>query len=364
MTKKIYLFLLIVLVSSLGSKAQMFEFSARDAAKLPKRKLIVILQSEESDILNRIKKDPEKIQRYKSLITYSNNLLKKTVINFWKAGQPIEFRTFEDCKKIAETDSAQFYMTLDFTSLRVNENVQLYHLKPDTLNIYGLRRELMRRSEYGYFELKLLEKFRAAAFYTFHIPASIPNEYDFIAAIQFMSALVKEKLNDPKFSTRDYELKIQQANGILARRTLMVDSVVVNKQFKSYAYIKKEYDSLCLYQLSNPQEIAAKAYTKDTAFAYLCIVPYLDPIGRGQSYMGTTGGNLNDYEKRVYFMQLIFDIGTGELLYYDKSEENVVIVRDWRRFLRYSREKPFTLPNFKSPNPYQQQQNQYPQNQY
>ncbi len=365
MLKKVYLFLLISIASSVALRAQMFEFSSRDAAKLTNRKLIVILQEEDPDVLKRIKKDVEKTKRYKSLITYTNNLLRKTTTNFWKTSQPIEFKTFDECKALSTSDTSHSYITLDYTSLRVNENVQMYHLKPDTLNVYGLRNELMRRKEFGYFELKLIEKFRSIALYSFYTPASIPNEFDFICAVQFMSSLMKEKLSNPKFSTRDYELKIQQNNGTLARRNLMVDSNIVNKQYKSYSYIVKEYDSLCLYQLSNPVEIAAKTYSRDTAFAYLCVVPYLDPIARGQSFIGTSGGNLNDYEKKVYFMQLIFDMGTGELIYYDKTEESAIVVKDWKRFMRYSRENPFTLPNLKniqkSISPYQQQnqQNQY-----
>lgn len=364
MMKKIYLFLLIFGATSLGMNAQLFEFSSRDAAKLTNRKLIVVLQDEVSEVLHRIKKDEAKIKRYKALIAYTNDLLRKTVPNFWNGDQPIEFRTFQECKKLMDSSTA--YITLDFTSLRLNENTQLYLLKPDTNDLYRVRSELMQRKEYGCFELKLIEKFNATAFYTFSTPSSIPNEYDFIVAIQFMSALIREKLNDPKFSTRDYELKIQKINGTLARRTLMADSNIVNKQSKSYAYIAKEYDTLCLYQLSDPKGMAAKAYSKDTSWAYLCIVPYLDPIARGQSYLGTSGGNINDYEKKVYFMHLIFDVGTGALLYYDKTEENIVLVRDWHRLLRYSRESPFKMPSFQKSNypSNQQQQQNYQPNQY
>lgn len=343
----------------------MFEFTSRDAAKLPNRKLIVVLQDESPEMLKRIKKDPAKTARYKALIAYTNNILKKTVTEFWKAGQEIQFRTATEC--IALSDSSSSYFTLDFTSLHVNENIQLYLLKPDTANPYNTRSELMRRKEVGYFELKFIEKFRGTAFYTFYIPASIPNEYDFIAAIQFMSALVKEKIKDVKFSTRDYENKIQQNNELLFNRTLLADSNVVNKQSRSYTYIREEYDSLSLYELSDPKGIVEKAYKKDSTYAYLSIVPYIDPIARGQSYLGTSGGNINDYEKTIYYMQLIFDLKTGELIYYDKSEDSVVLVKDWKRFLRYSRDNPFSFPVFpknttdpvQNPNQQKHYQNQY-----
>lgn len=360
MAKKIcFVFLLSITISS-GLKAQTFDFSLREMYKISNRKLIVILQEEEPGILNRIKKDETKTKQYKSLIAYTNNLLKKVALAFWRTSQAIEFRTLRECKGLADTSKA--YMTLDFASLRVDENVSLYQLGPDTLNPYGIRSELMRRKEYGYFELKLIEKFRSTPFYSFHTASSMPNEYDFITAIQFMSTLVKERIRNHSLSNRDYEIAIQGNNKLLFKKTLMVDSNVVNKQSKGYSYITKVYDSACAYQLSDPKGIAEKAYSKDTGFAYLCIVPYLDPIGRGQSYIGASGGTINDYEKKVYFMQLIFDMATGKLLYYDKTEENVVLVKDWKKFLRYSRETLFTLPRIeKSISPYQQQN---PQNQY
>ena len=360
MVKRICFVLLISVSCSFALKAQMFEFSLRDATKLTNRKLIVVLQAEDPVILNRLKRDTVKTNRYKALIAYTNHLLKRTATNFWKAGQAIEFRTFEECKTL--NDTSHSYFTLEFASLRANDNSVLYLLKPDTSDLYIARNELIQRREYGYFELKLMEKFRSPAFYTFNTPSSIPNEYDFATAFQFLSALVKEKINNPKSIARDYELKIQHNNSTLKRRTLMVDSNVVNKQSRSYAYIAKEYDSLCLYKLSDPKGMAEMIYSKDTTFAYLAIVPYIDPIGRGQSYIGPTGGTINDYERKVYFTQLIFDIGTGELLYYDKTEENVILVRDWKRFLRYSKESTIPFPKIqKSISPYQQQN---PQNQY
>lgn len=359
---------------ALNAPAQMFEFSARDAAKLPNRKLIVIMQEEEPEMVNRIKRDEQKLARYRALIAYSNNLLKKTVTNFWKAGQAVEYRTLKECLAIGDT--SQGYFTLEFSSLRLNENTQLHYLKPDTSNMYGLRRELMHRKEFGFLELRLIEKLKASAFYTFYTPSSAPNEYDFITGVQFISELVKEKLADTKFSTRDYELKIQQANKKLFSRILLADSNVVNKQGKSYKFIREEYDSLSLYELSDPKGIVEKAQINDTLYAYLNIVPYIDPIARGQSFLGTSGGNINDYEKTVYYMQLIIDVNTGSLIYYDKAEESVVIVRDWKRFLRYSRESTPFLQNLKNnqnqnqnnqvnPSPQQKYyQNQYQQNQY
>jgi hypothetical protein len=364
MIKKIHFIFLFLLGASLGLNAQMFEFSTRDALKLPNRKLIVVLQEEEQDILNRIKKDQVKTARYKDLIAYTNNILKKAVTTFWKAGQPIEFRTLAECIALT-ADTTHKYITLEFSSLRINENTQLYQLKPDTANPYPTRREVMRRKEYGYFELKFIEKFRGSAFYTCNIPSSMPNEYDFITAVQFMSALVKEKLHDTKLNTRDYELIIQQNNAKLSDRTLLVDSNVVNRSGKSFSFIKEEYDSLSLYELSDPKGIVEKAYnSKDTTYAYLSIVPYLDPIARGQSYLGTSGGNINDYEKIVYFMQLIFDVYTGELIYYDKAEESVVVLRDWRRFQRYSRSQKVIVPIEKSTAPKQQEKYYYKPNQY
>jgi hypothetical protein len=342
MIKKIFLVIALLTAFLAESQAQLFEFSSRDAAKLTGRKLIVVLHEEDPEVLRRIKKDDQKTARYKAMIAYSNEILQKAVPMFWNTGRPYEFRTFSECLALA--DSSEAYFTLEFSSLRQNENLQLYLLKPDTASsIYTVRRELMRRKEYGSFELKLIEKFRATPFYSFTTPASIPNEYDFITAIQFISSLVREKLESPKLNTRNYELKIQQNNPYLFLRTLLVDSTVVNKQGRSYDYIRREYDSTSAYQLSDPAGIAALAYTQDTALAYLAIVPYVDPIARGQSFGGTAGGSINDYEKRIFFMQLIFDVRTGELLYYDKTEEAVVVPRDWKRFLRHSSEQKFFL---------------------
>lgn len=354
MNNKTLYTLFLFLALTLSARAQMFEISPRDASKLPNRKLLVVLQEEQPEMLNRIKKDPEKIQRYKALIAYTNNLLKRTVATFWKNGQTIEYRTLKEC--MAMMDTSDSYLTLEYTSLRQNENTQLYYLKPDTNNLYSLRRSLMQRKEYGFFDLKLIEKFRGTALYSFVTPSSAPNEYDFITAIQFMSALVKEKIADPKFSTRDYELKIQIANDKLFRRIFLADSSIVNKQGRSFDYIRREYDSTALYELTDPKGIVERINkdisTNDTMYAYLNIIPYIDPLARGQSFLGTSGGNINDYEKTIFFMQIVIDASSGELLYYDKAEESIVIVRDWRRFLRFSREKtPFFQPMQKSTDP-------------
>ncbi len=279
--KKIQVYLFLFLGLNFSSQAQMFEFSSKDATKIQNRKLIVVLAEEDESLLNRIKKDAAKTSRYKAMIAYNNGLLKKTITAFWNTGQAVEYKTAKEC--IALSDSSQAYYTLEFSSLRLNENTQLYYLKPDTGNIYPIRTTLMQRKEYGAFDLKLIEKFKGSAFYTFVTPSSAPNEYDFITAVQFMSAMVKGKLADPKFNTRNYELKIQHDNEKLVRRTLLADSNIVNKKSKSFAYIKEEYDSLALYELSDPKGISAKAYSKDTTYAYLNVVPYIDPLAHNQS---------------------------------------------------------------------------------
>ncbi|HSZ25713.1 MAG TPA: hypothetical protein VK766_08355, partial [Cytophagaceae bacterium] len=174
----------------------MFEFSSHDASKLHNRRLIVVLLEERPDILKRIKNDEGKTARYKAVIKYANNLIKKTATRFWNAGQSIEFRTSSECSALSE--QSQSYFTLEFTSLRFNENTQLYHLKPDTNDLYPVRQELIRRKEYGFFDLRLIEKYKQNAFYTFYTPSSAPNEFDFITAIQFISELVKEKMKEPK----------------------------------------------------------------------------------------------------------------------------------------------------------------------
>ncbi len=368
MMRKIRLYSIFLFLGwSIGSNAQLFDIAPRDAAKLPGRKLMVVLQEEQPEILNRIKKDPVKTQRYKDLVAYTNTILRRAVEHSWKNAGAIEYKTLKECLAIADT--SQSYLTLEYTSFRQKENTQLNLLRPDTANLYTTRKELIRRKEYGNFDLKLIEKFRGGAVYTFVTPSSVPNEYDFITAVQFMSNLVTEKTENPKFSSRDYELKIQRANQKLFHRTLLADSNSVNKQGKSYEYIRSEYDSLCLYELSDPKGIVEKIYSGDTSYAYLNIIPYIDPIARGQSFLGTSGGNINDYEKTVYYMQLIFDATTGEVVYYDKAEENVVLVRDWKRFLKYTKEKvPFLQPKSgEAPVQEPQQkiyQNQYQQNQY
>jgi len=234
-------------------------------------------------------------------------------------------------------------------------------LLPDIAAVYSCRTDLLLRKEFGFFELKLIEKYRGAAFYTFQTPSSIPNEYDFATATIFMSALVNNKLENSKFSTRDYELKMQLANETLASKALWVDSTIVNRQGKSFNYVAEEYDSACVYKLSDAKTIGETLFGADTSFVFLNIVPYIDPISRGQSYIGTSGGSLNEYEKIIYYMQLILNPTTGEIIYYDKSEESVVIVKDWKRFQRYSRDRSFKMPQF---NNTPTQEKHYQQNQY
>jgi len=356
---RVRLYLLIILTFLSGwSSAQLFDISTKDAAKLKDRTIIVVLQEERPEILNRIKKDPAKVERYKSLVAYTNNLLVNKAKRYLKSEKEIQFKKLNECL----ADTSDDYLVIDYSSLRINENTQLYLLKPDTTNLYGLRGELIRRKEIGFFELKFIEKIRGNALYTFYTPSSVPNEFDFITAFQFISGMLADEMNDPKFNSRDKELAIQQNNAKLANRTLIVDSAIVNKQWKSYNYIKEEYDSLSVYELSDLKSMVDKIKSDDSVYAYLNVVPYIDPIARGNSYLGTTGGSINDYEKVIYYMQLILDAQTGAILYYDKTEENTIVVKDWRRFQRYSRENTFKMPIQRITNP--EQQKIYQQNQY
>ena len=47
--------------------------------------------------------------------------------------------------------------------------------------------------------------------------------------------------------------------------------------------------------------IGQKIFEEDSNTAILTIVPYIDPITRGQSYIGTSGGSLNEFEKTNEF---------------------------------------------------------------
>jgi len=51
------------------------------------------------------------------------------------------------------------------------------------------------------------------------------------------------------------------------------------------------------YQLSNPKEIAAK-HIAEIRLCLSVYVPYLDPIARGQSFIGTSGEILTTMKKR------------------------------------------------------------------
>lgn len=336
-----YSFLRIVLFTlSLSSKfahAQFFDISARDVEKMKGRKLLVVLQEENPRLLKQLRNHTVKLEKYKHYIKLTNELLTKLIPKYWSASEYV-FKPYTECITLAEF--SKDYFTLDFVSLRDNENTELYRLPLDTNSFLQNREHLIQTREFGTFEIRLLERFSTYVTFTWYTPASLPNEYDFTIAILQINNLLKEKFNGIK--TNEYEAHIRERNKKLFAKVLLADSSQMVRQFRSFKYTDSLYAAR--HKIGSIQDMKTALLNKDSATAILVVIPYKDILGRGTSYAGTTGGGMNEYEKTFYFMQIIMDVHTGELLYFDSSEEQRILPRDWKRFLRYSDENKFLIP--------------------
>ena len=311
------------------------------------RKLLVVLQEEDPKYVKQIHKDLPKLEKYRYYIASSNNLLRRLIPVLWTATNEVEYKTYSACKTLSA--SSKDYITLEFSSLRMNDNIELYKLDIDSSEKkYEKAHELFLLNEYGFFEVSLIEKFGITSTYTFYTTSSLPNELDFITALVQTSVLLGRKIDNPKGTTADYEAVIRFNNKLLLEKTLLADSLIVERYSKKFDYVKEEY--LSAYEMSSAAEIVNKSIQKDSSVAYFIIVPFKDAISRGNSYEGMTGGGMTEYEKKFYLMQLIVDAAEGKILYYDKVDETKIFKKDWKRFLRFTEERNLFTPIKKGKN--------------
>jgi hypothetical protein len=323
-----FLLLAVSLFQGIGW-AQMFEFTPKDAQRLRGRTLVVVLP-DASDAPQ--VRDPKKIQQQQAWLAMLQRWWEKGARKGWNYSVlPILF-----CKSTA-VDSLpkdKKYLLVENTSLRLMESFWQTLMPADSATVYAHRTFYQQKEKFAFLQLRFAE--RSESFYTYYFFSQVPTALDYYVAMRSLGYVIQRNIINPKSKTKNIEEEIRNRNSTLKSRNLMVDSVLVNRVGKKFSYIPEEYPFT--YSLSDYSSLEKRIMNGDESGALFTMIPISDPIGRGESYLGTAGGGMNTFEKNFYFMQMIVDLGSGNFLYYDKTEEPRVLVRDWKRFTRYTDE--------------------------
>jgi hypothetical protein len=310
------------------STNQNSEKKNRKFIEASKRKLLLVLNEEDPKRLKEFQKDPDKLSRYRNLISLSNQLMTELVPMYWKQenGQ-VEFKKISECIALRKSGNTD-YFTIDFSSLRNTEDLSTMLAFPNTET--ARKKGLIKAGEFGKFEISLIEKFGKESFYDFASVCAYPNELDFIISIQQMNKLFLAKYSDPELSNGQYEEMVIAKHPYLKIRTLLIDSAQVSftKAFtkqdlkENYAYS---------YKLCGAGDIMKAIKSKDTSYAYLAIVPKLSH-GKDNSFNSTAGGGMTEEIKESVssYTHYLIDAASSEALFFKKNESRFIEKSGWK----------------------------------
>jgi hypothetical protein len=292
-----------------------------------KRKLLVVLSEEDPKKIKEFQKSEEKLSGYRNLIKLSNQLMTDLVPRHWKQENcQVEFKKYSECMSIKESGSKD-YFTIDFSSLRKAEDMSAIVAFSDQAR----KNALNKSTGFGKFEISLIEKFGKDAFYEFATISAYPNELDFTISIQQMNNLFQAKYSDPNLSNLSYEAQIIEKHPYLNIRTLLIDSsqIVFTPGFKKEK-LNENYPYA--YKFCGAGEILKAIKLKDTAYAYLAVVPVLNLSGRDNSFNSTAGGGMEEGMKDYIssYTHYLIDAASSEALFFAKNQPRVVEKTSWQ----------------------------------
>jgi len=299
--KRIFLILSFLQLCLCKTEAQFFNASAKDIEKLKNRTLIVVLQESDPAFEKRISKHPEKLKRYNTIISETNETLKKYALKYWTIND-IDFKSYSQIKDGHKEDTSFF--TLNFSSLQ--DDIEMLVQKDYT------REELLAVVNPGAIEIKLMEHFKGAPVYVWNTPTAYPFEGDLIIAIQQIRNFFSFKYEDLKFNLKSYAQLTSTLSFNIAYKTLLLDSAQVKKYENSFNYIQQEYSHP--YKLTNFAEIINTIKSRDTNYAYIAIIPYHDEIGRGGTYEGAMGGGMSNFSQEYFYIHLVIDASSSTII--------------------------------------------------
>jgi hypothetical protein len=286
-----------------------------------KRKLLVVLNEEDPERLKRFRKNTDKLSRYRNIISLSNQLMTELVPMYWKQENcEVEFKKVSECIALRKSGNTD-YFTIDFTSLRSTEAFSTLRSTEDFSILLAFsdpatarKNSLSKPGEFGKFEISLIEKFGKESFCDFATICSYPNELDFIISIQQINNLFLAKYSDPKLSNERYEEMIIARHPYLRIRTLLIDSAQIR------------FTKVC-----GAGDIMKAIKSKDTAYAYLAIIPKLNN-GRDNSFNSTAGGGMaEDIKESVSsYTHYLIDAASSEALFFEKNEPRSVEKFSWK----------------------------------
>jgi hypothetical protein len=294
-----------------------------------KRKLLVVLNEEDPKKIKEFQKSEEKLSGYRNLIKLSNQLMTDLVPRYWRQENcQVEFKKYSECMSIKESGSKD-YFTIDFSSLRKAENMSAMVAFSDPK--LARKNSLNKTPDFGKFEISLIEKFGKDAFYEFATISPYPNELDFTISIQQMNNLFLAKYSDPDLSNVNYEALMIEKHPYLNIRTLLIDSsqIVFSPGFKNEK-LNENYPYA--YKFCGADEILKAINLKDTAYAYLAIVPVLNLSGRDNSFNSTSGGGMEEGMKDYIssYTHYLIDAASSEALFFAKNQPRIVEKTSWQ----------------------------------
>ena len=322
MNRKYLLFVLLALLATQAG-AQLFTLPPKQVEKLKGRKLVVVLEEEKAFFLNKFKSNQSKLQQYKKIIAETNTNLQSVFPVYWTVSSEVIFKT--------ESEAAKLPPDSGYILAKYHFNDKVFNLAPD-LDSYSIRRQMFREAAYGKLEFTFIEKQKTGSFLTWFVPTSYPFEGDLIAAVSQLNYFLVIKLVKPTFTMKEYEEIIEERNGEVVKRTLLIDSAQVEKQFGKFRYIDEEYPYD--FKLTSIEEITAAIKSKDSAYAYVAIMPHYDVVTRGGSFEGTSGGGMDRFSNEIYFTHLVIDCSDFEILGIGKGIEPVVNRRALKHYVK------------------------------
>ena len=299
------------------------------------RKLIVVLAEEDPDKIKYYKSSPKKISFYKELIKTNNELITQVAQNYWqqlypraKEADTILFRTYSECLALSKTD-IEDYFTIEFSSLRQNENAALFQLGGKEGNIDYRKALLNRPNEFGRFEVKLIEDFTKPFLHDFLTITSYPNELDFIIAIQQINNFFLERFKYINQYER-YKDDMTSRREKLSNKILLIDSAQAEKTSGAYSFIHKEFPYK--HQLTDYKGVLEAIKRKDTAYAYIVVLPYISLLG-DNTFENTSNNNVIDSKSGTpFYSHLMVNAANAGVYNLIRNESRIINKKSWQRY--------------------------------
>ena len=318
MTNRVFFFSLIFIFIGNICTAQLGMGKVDDIEKFKIRKLIVMIETEDIKYENMLKSKnkTEELENYKNTFDNFNNGVKEIFTKRWDLNSSIEFKTFDEIKKI---ENKSDYAVILFKT-GVTNSFTIGAQKAIKYNP-GIQWDTERKNEdrnyeksFCIIEFKLLENTNPI------LPLSLANIYpqksDFLYAISSAKSYFKQRLE--KTSKDDIKKEINENNSLLKDKTLLIK--------KSLLYKKLDVNLISTYypykyEIVDDKDFENKASSSDEKYAFLLINPIvLNPSSSTEKEVNSKGkltdknNGTKTNEFKLIYSHGIIDAKTGKVL--------------------------------------------------